>query len=105
MLEKLKRKKVDRQEDNRPESIEQLIEKYGLEYTWEYIDKIIDELNKIEVYDLERFQEFIDRYKEAIDVNGKNIAVGGQGYDSTIGGTMQIKDSLVIGGTKVIWNE
>ena len=105
MLEKFKRKKVERQDDTRPESIEQLIEKYGLEYTWKFIDAIIDELNAIGVYDLKSFHEFIDKYKEAIDVNGKNIAVGGQSYDSTMGGTIQIKDSIVIGGTKVIWNE
>jgi hypothetical protein len=45
MLEKPNIKKVDRQDDSRPSNIEQLIEKYGLEYLWNYLDKIVDFTN------------------------------------------------------------
>lgn len=45
MLEKPNIKKVDRQDDSRPTNIEQLIEKYGLEYLWKYIDKLVDYSN------------------------------------------------------------
>lgn len=45
MLEKPKRKKVDKQDDSRPTNIEQLIEKYDLENIWSYIDKIVDYIN------------------------------------------------------------
>ena len=32
-----------------PQSIEELIEFYGLNELWDYIDKIVDELNEREV--------------------------------------------------------
>jgi hypothetical protein len=48
MLEKLKRKKIDRQDDHLPTSFEQLIEKYGLNELWDYIDKIVDYINREE---------------------------------------------------------
>lgn len=47
-MEKLKRKKVDKQEKQMPTNIEQLIKYYSLEHVWTYIDKIIDKLNEIE---------------------------------------------------------
>lgn len=46
MIEKPKRKKINRQEKKIPQNIEQLIQAYDLDNVWEYIDKIIDEINK-----------------------------------------------------------
>lgn len=46
MLEKLKRKKVSKQEKQMPQNIEQLIQMYGLNDLWEYIDQIVDYINK-----------------------------------------------------------
>ena len=48
MLEKSNRKKIDKQERQRPDNIEQLIEYYDLENIWVYIDKIIDYINEME---------------------------------------------------------
>lgn len=45
MLEKQKRRRIDKQDDTRPDNIEQLIEKYGLEELWDYLDKIVDYSN------------------------------------------------------------
>lgn len=42
MLEKPNRKKIDKQDGNRPTNIEQLIEKYDLEKIWPYIERIVD---------------------------------------------------------------
>lgn len=47
-MEKLKRKKLDKQERQMPTNIEQLIKYYSLEHVWTYIDKIIDKINEIE---------------------------------------------------------
>ena len=47
-MEKLNRKKIDKQERQMPNSIEQLIQYYDLEHIWEYIDKIIDKINEME---------------------------------------------------------
>lgn len=46
MIEKPKRKQINRQDRKRPENIEQLIQAYDLDNIWNYIEKIIDELNK-----------------------------------------------------------
>ena len=46
MIEKPKRKPINRQDKKRPENIEQLIQTYNLDSIWDYIDKIIDEINK-----------------------------------------------------------
>ncbi len=48
MLEKPNRKKIDKQDGNRPNNIEQLIEKYDLEKIWPYIEKIVDYINEKE---------------------------------------------------------
>ncbi len=48
MLEKPKRKKVDRQEQQMPDNIEQLIQYYDLDNIWQYIEKIIDYINERE---------------------------------------------------------
>lgn len=48
MLNKPNRKKVDKQEMNRPINIEQLIEKYSLDTIWDYIEEIVDYINKKE---------------------------------------------------------
>ena len=45
MLEKFNRKKLDKQDNTMPASIEQLIEKYDLENLWTYIDKMVDYIN------------------------------------------------------------
>ena len=45
MLEILKRKKVDKQDKQMPQSIEQLIEHYDLEKLWPYIEKIATHVN------------------------------------------------------------
>lgn len=47
MLEKPKIKKVERQEKQIPNNIEQLIEYYGLENVWHYIEDIIDYINTL----------------------------------------------------------
>lgn len=47
MLEKPKIKKVDKQEKQIPNNIEQLIEYYGLENVWTYMEGIIDYINKL----------------------------------------------------------
>lgn len=49
MLKKLDRKHVDKEDVQMPQSIEELIEFYGLNELWDYIDKIVDELNEREV--------------------------------------------------------
>lgn len=49
MLEKLDRKHVDKQDIQMPQNIEELVELYGLNELWDYIDKIVDELNGKEV--------------------------------------------------------
>jgi len=46
MIDKLKRKQIDRQDKSIPMNIEQLIQAYNLDSLWDYIDKIIDEINK-----------------------------------------------------------
>ena len=46
MLEKPNRKKVDRQYDGKPDNIEQVIEKYGLETIWSYMADIVDSTNQ-----------------------------------------------------------
>ena len=48
MLEKPKRKKIDKQELQMPDNIEQLIQYYDLNNVWEYIEKIIDYINGME---------------------------------------------------------
>jgi len=48
MLEKTNRKKIDKQDGNRPTNIEQLIEKYDLEKVWPCIEKIVDYINEKE---------------------------------------------------------
>lgn len=47
-MEKPKRKKIDKSELQMPDSIEQLIKYYDLDSVWEYIEKIIDEINRME---------------------------------------------------------
>lgn len=49
MLKKLERKKIDKQESQQPQNIEQLIEYYNLENLWQYIDSIVDYINEKEV--------------------------------------------------------
>ena len=46
MIEKIRRKEIPRQDRKLPENIEQLIQAYKLDKVWDYIDKIIDEINK-----------------------------------------------------------
>ena len=46
MIEKPKRKQISRQDRKRPENIEQLIQAYDLDNVWNYIEKLIDEVNK-----------------------------------------------------------
>ena len=46
MLEIFKRKKVDKQDKQMPQSIEQLIEHYDLEKLWSTIEKIVNYINK-----------------------------------------------------------
>lgn len=46
MLEKRRRKLIGIEDRKRPDSIEQLIRMYDLDCIWDYIDKIIDEVNK-----------------------------------------------------------
>lgn len=72
MLEKPKRKKVDKQDDSRPTNIEQLIEKYDLEKLWLYIGEIIENLNGINV---EEFIQFIKTYKDALIINENNVEI------------------------------
>ena len=48
MIEKIDRKKTDRQEKQLPDSIEQLIEYYNLEKIWSKINEIIDQVNEME---------------------------------------------------------
>lgn len=48
MLEKPNRKKISRQDKKVPEDIEQLIRAYDLDNIWDYIERIIDEINKEE---------------------------------------------------------
>lgn len=48
MLEKRIRKRLSRQDKKIPENIEQLIRAYDLDNIWDYIDNIIDEINKKE---------------------------------------------------------
>ena len=45
MIEKPKRKRVDKQESGMPTNIEQLIEKYSLEDLWKYIEQSVDSAN------------------------------------------------------------
>ena len=47
-MEKPKRPKIDKQERQMPNSIEQLIQYYDLEHVWEYIEKLIDKINEME---------------------------------------------------------
>lgn len=49
MLEKLKRKNINKEEKQIPINIEQLIEYYGLEKIWEFIDEIIDYLKNLKI--------------------------------------------------------
>lgn len=49
MLEKLNIKKVDKQEKQIPNSIEQLIQYYDLEKIWFYIENIIENIQSIEI--------------------------------------------------------
>lgn len=46
-MEKPNRKKVDRQDSGRPINIEQLIEKYGLENLWQYIEKYWNDVESL----------------------------------------------------------
>lgn len=48
MLDKIKRKEVPRQDRQVPQSFEQLVQQYDLDKVWDYIDKIIDEINRKE---------------------------------------------------------
>lgn len=47
-MEKPTRKKIDKSELQMPDSIEQLIQYYDLDNVWIYIEKIIDEINRME---------------------------------------------------------
>lgn len=49
MLEKPKIKRVERQEKQVPNSIEQLIEYYSLERLWPCINEIIEHINEKEI--------------------------------------------------------
>lgn len=60
MIEKLLRKAVDKNDNHIPQNFEQLVQKYGLEKTWIYIDKIIDHVNSHE----ELYEEIDTKVKE-----------------------------------------
>lgn len=60
MIEKLLRKAVDKNDNHIPQNFEQLVQKYGLEKTWIYIDKIIDHINSHE----ELYEEIDTKVKE-----------------------------------------
>lgn len=47
MFKKFKRKKVEKQDDTLPINIEQLIEKYNLNNLWQYVDELVDYINKL----------------------------------------------------------
>ena len=92
MLEKPNRKKVDKQDGSMPTNIEQLIQKYDLEKLWPYIEKIVENLNEINI---EELIDFIDKYKNAFDINGNNVAIG-QKYDTSVNAKLQVNGGVNI---------
>ena len=77
MLEKLKRKRVDKQDDTRPINIEQLIEKYGLEGLWDYIDKIVDYSNtKVDESIIDKIYPIGSIYMSVNSTNPSNLFGG-----------------------------
>ena len=86
MLEKPNSKKVDRQEKNMPDNIEQLIQYYGLENIWKHIGDIIDCINGSAL-------PYMSAY------NG-NIAIG-QDYDVNEGSRLQVNGSINIPSSSV----
>ena len=72
MLEKQKRKNTDRRYGHLPNSIEQLIDKYGLENTWLYIDKMVDYINSNDIIINQKFTDAETKVNE-IEENLENV--------------------------------
>lgn len=73
MLEKPNRKKIDKQDGNTPTNIEQLIQRYDLEKVWPYIEKIIDNLNEIELEKLIEVLNVLNIKDGKLQVNDQEI--------------------------------
>lgn len=76
MLEKLKRKNINKEEKQIPINIEQLIEYYGLEKIWEFIDEIIDYLKNLKIEETTGdTTNYYKEYKNTYIATGNNVTV------------------------------